>query len=158
MLYGVSYRDSEGYLVTGIRSNRRDLALAVLLALIVGASVNPVTAVGLIAGTVGTVSGGIIGNRADASLMWSCRALAKVVKQQDAAPMREILGKALWLSYLQALKSVCAECKAELVGQYEMKYRGQPNYPAAVRDDIYWLNGKLNQLSKEIRAIEKGVT
>lgn len=142
MLYGVSYCDNEGYLVTGVRGNGRDLTLAVLLALIVDASV-----------------GGVIGNRADASLMMSCQALAKALRQQEAVPMREVLGKALWLSYLQALKSVCAECKAELAGSVKDKriYRGQTHYPDdAVRDEIFWLDGKLKQLDREIRVIERG--
>jgi hypothetical protein len=142
MLYGVSYCDSEGYLVTGVKGNGRGLTLAVLLALIVDASV-----------------GGVIGNRADASLMMSCQALAKALRQQDAVPMREVLGKALWLSYLQALKSVCVECKAELIGPNKDKriYRGQAYYPDdAVRDELAWLDGKLKQMERDIRVIERG--
>ncbi len=132
------------------------MALALLLAMIVGASVESVTSASIVAGSVGTVLGGFVSNRADASLWWGCQALLKTVKPQDAGPMRTVLGRSLWLSYLQALKSVCSECKAELVGQYELKYRGQPNYPPEVRADIQWLDSKLHQLSQEMRAIDKG--
>jgi hypothetical protein len=131
------------------------IGMAVLLALIVDASVNPVMGAGLIS----TAGDGIVGNRANASLMMSCKALVRVLRQQEAVPMREVLGKALWLSYLQALKSVCAECKAELVGPDKDKRidrSGQVYYPDAVRDEIFWLNGKLKQLEQEIRVIEWG--
>ncbi|MGB3670496.1 MAG: ATP-binding protein [Phormidesmis sp.] len=132
------------------------MTLEVLLALMVGASVNPVTAAGLIAGGITTVGGGIISNRADAALVWSCGALAKALKKEDAAPMKAVLAKALWLSYLQALESVCTECKAELIGESALTYRGQPNYPPEARADIHWLNQKLDRLSQEMRSIEQG--
>ena len=136
------------------------MTLEILLALMVGASVNPVTAAGLLAGGITTVGGGIISNRADAALVWSCQSLAKVLKHQEVTSLRETLGKALWLSYLQALKSVCTECKAELIGKIDRleqrTWRGRAMYPAVMQSDIQWLDGKLHQLSQQIGAIEQG--
>lgn len=70
--------------------------------------------------------------------------------------MHELLGKALWLSYLQAIQSLCIECRTELLGENELTYRGQPNYPETVRQDLHWLDGKLKQISQSTRAVEKG--
>ncbi|MEM9907060.1 MAG: AAA family ATPase [Cyanobacteria bacterium P01_D01_bin.44] len=131
------------------------MALAGLLALVVGASVTTVQSAGLIAEGVDIVTSGIIGNRVDAAFLLGCQSLLKTLKLPEAAPVSQDLRKALWLSYLQALISIGSECKAELVGQFPQQYRGQPVYPKTLEPELRWLDGQLSQLEQALRAAEK---
>ena len=132
--------------ITGIKG----LALAGLLALIVGASVNAVQPAELIAASVG----GVIGNRVDVGFISVCKCLINALKGQASTPISEVLRKALWLSYLQALVSICSERKVELVGDFPRQWRGQPVYSREVKADIRWLDSKLAGLKQEIKAVE----
>ncbi|MEO1792322.1 MAG: hypothetical protein AAFR25_08885, partial [Cyanobacteria bacterium J06629_19] len=132
------------------------MGLEVLLALIVGASVQSVPASSIAAASITTVGGGILSNRADAAFWWGCQSLLKVMGRQADAPMHEELRKALQLSYLQALKTVCLECRTDLVGEFEMKYRLQSTHPPEIKNEIRWLEGQLTQIAKSTRSIEKG--
>lgn len=108
------------------------------------------------AASITTVGGGILSNRADAAFLWGCQSLLAVLGQPTNVPMHEVLRKALHLSYLQALRSVCSECKADLVGEFGTKYRLLPTYPPEIKKDIRWLENQLKKIAAEIRAIEKG--
>ena len=126
------------------------MALAGLLALIVGASVNAVQPAALIAASVG----GVVGNRVDVGFVLVCECLINTLNGQVSTPINEVLRRALWLSYLQALVSICSECKVELIGDFPTQWRGQPVYSKAVKADIRWLDGKLAWLKQEIKALE----
>ena len=126
------------------------MALAGLLALIVGASVNAVQPGQLIAASIG----GIVGNRVDVGFVLVCKCLINTLGERASAPISEVLRKALWLSYLQALVSICSECKVELVGDFPRQWRGQPVYSPEVKADIRWLDSKLAWLKQEIKALE----
>jgi hypothetical protein len=128
-----------------------NLALAGLLALIVGASVNAVQPATLIASAVG----GVVGNRADVGFGLVCKGLIDTLARGESADIQVVLRKALWLSYLRALISISSACKAELIGEFPQQYRGQPVYSAAVKADIRWLDGHLAQLDQQVRAAKK---
>ncbi len=126
------------------------MALAGLLALMVGASVNAVQPTALVAASVG----GIVGNRVDVGFVRVCECLINALKGQASTPISEDLRKALWLSYLRALVSICSECKVELIGDFPKHWRGQPVYSKEVKADIRWLDSKLAWLKQEIKALE----
>ncbi|MEO1400857.1 MAG: hypothetical protein AAFV72_06325 [Cyanobacteria bacterium J06635_1] len=132
------------------------MALAGLLALVVGASVTTVQSAGLIAEGVSIVTGGIIGNRADAAFLLGCQSLLKALKSKETAPLSQVLRQALWLSYLQALESISSECKAKLIGQFPKMYRGQRDCPPTVKADIRWLDSQLNQIAQAIKTVNQG--
>ncbi|MGD1900420.1 MAG: hypothetical protein ACFB16_26200 [Phormidesmis sp.] len=119
-----------------------------LLALIVSASVSALKPTGLIK----TATEGVLGNQADAIFFLVCQRLVKTLSQKESVPIREDLRRLLWLSYLRALISISSVCKAELVGNFPKTYRGQPVYDEAVKSDIRWLDGHLEQLSQKIEA------
>ncbi len=88
----------------------------------------------------------------------TCRHLVKTLSaknsQQASEPIQESLRRSLWLSYLRALVSISSTCKAELVGDFPRTYRGQPIYAPPVKSDIHWLDGNLERLNQEIKAID----
>ena len=126
------------------------MALAGLLALIVGASVSAASPTGLVA----IAAEGVLGNQADATFLLGCQHLIKMLKGQETAPVQDDLKRSLYLSYLRALVSISSACKVELVGNFPQTYRGQPVYDDAIKADIRWLDIHLEQLKQKIALAE----
>ena len=131
------------------------MALAGLLALIVGASVSAANPTGLLA----TAAEGVLGNQADAAFLLGCEHLIKhLIKTlrgqasswQASDSIQADLKRSLWLSYLRALVSISSTCKAELVGDFPRIYRGQPVYSPTVKSDIRWLDKHLAELKEKV--------
>jgi type II secretory pathway predicted ATPase ExeA len=126
------------------------LELAAVLTAIVGAGVAALKPESL----VSSVVGGIVGNRADAAFVLGWQAVRDALKQGDA-PIQQALQRAVWRSQLTALYSIAEDCRRELVGNAEQKYRGNPVYPPQHEADLRWLDQQLRVLKQDLEQADR---